>query len=45
MLQGVLEGRMSTLQKQEDGQTVAATSSSITLVRLREALRGKQHAA
>ena len=45
MLQGVLESRTSTLQKQEDCQTFAATSSSITVVRLREAQRGKQLAA
>lgn len=42
MLQGVLESRMSTIQQQEDGQTLAATSSSITVVRLREVQRGKQ---
>lgn len=44
MLQGVLDSRVSTLKKQEDGQTFAATSSSITVVRLREIQRGKQHA-
>ncbi|KAL3133056.1 hypothetical protein ABBQ38_006962 [Trebouxia sp. C0009 RCD-2024] len=45
MLQGVMDDRTTTLQRQEDGQTFAATNNSLTVVRLREVQRAKQQTA
>ncbi|KAL3133047.1 hypothetical protein ABBQ38_006953 [Trebouxia sp. C0009 RCD-2024] len=45
MLQGVMDNRITTLQRQEDGQTFAATNNSSTVVRLREVQRAKQQTA
>lgn len=45
MLQGVLDDRINTLQRQEDGQTFAAVNNSVTVIRLRAVQRAKQQAA
>ncbi|KAL3133044.1 hypothetical protein ABBQ38_006950 [Trebouxia sp. C0009 RCD-2024] len=45
MLQGVMDDRITTLQRQEDGHTFAATNNSLTVVRLRALQRAKQQTA
>ena len=45
VMQEVMDSNITQLQKQESGQTFAATNNSLTIMRLRQACKGNVRSA